>query len=324
MTRLGLQIVPTMPPDEVIDTIVAAEAIGYEYCQVADEGLMADVYTVLGAAAGRTSTIRLGVATNGYTRHPAATAAALATVDHLSGGRAFVTLVAGGTMVLGPLGISREQPVVVMRETIEILRRLWSGEPVTWKGERFRLDRAQLHINGGFSIPIFMAVRGPRLLRVAGQMADGVVLIAKFDLGDALATVVEGRGDRTGEFTRAYLDRLTFTPAMLEEAKSLYSYALLDSPERLLHNLGLDEGEIDALKQAVADGGPAAATALVTPDMVRAYQIAGTPEECRQALSELVALHELDLFMMNIISSGLDTNTRLLEDVREIIAVEVA
>jgi len=155
-------------------------------------------------------------------------------------------------------------------------------------------------------------------------MADGVVLIAKFDLGDALATVVEGRGDRTGEFTRAYLDRLTFTPAMLEEAKSLYSYALLDSPERLLHNLGLDEGAIDALKQAVADGGPAAATALVTPDMVRAYQIAGTPEECRQALSELVALHELDLFMMNIISSGLDTNTRLLEDVREIIAVEVA
>jgi 5,10-methylenetetrahydromethanopterin reductase len=323
MTKLGLQIVPTMPPDEVIDTIVAAEAIGYEYCEIADEGLMADVYAVLGAAAGRTGTIRLGVATNGYTRHPAATAAALATVDHLSGGRAFVTLVAGGTMVLGPLGISREQPVVVMRETVEIMRRLWSGEPVTWKGERFRLDQAQLHINGVFSIPIFMAVRGPRLLRLAGEMADGVVLMAKSDLGDALATVVEGRGGRTGEFTRVYLDRLAYTPAMLEEAKSLYSFALIDSPDRLLRNLGLDEGEIEAIRQAVADGGPAAANALVTPDMVRAFQIAGTPGECRQALSELVALHDLDLFMMNVISPGLDTNTRLLEDVREILAMEV-
>jgi 5,10-methylenetetrahydromethanopterin reductase len=210
-----------------------------------------------------------------------------------------------------------------MRETVEIMRRLWSGEPVTWKGERFRLDQAQLHINGVFSIPIFMAVRGPRLLRLAGEMADGVVLMAKSDLGDALATVVEGRGGRTGEFTRVYLDRLAYTPAMLEEAKSLYSFALIDSPDRLLRNLGLDEGEIEAIRQAVADGGPAAANALVTPDMVRAFQIAGTPGECRQALSELVALHDLDLFMMNVISPGLDTNTRLLEDVREILAMEV-
>ena len=104
---LGLQIVPTMGSDELIDIVVLAEELGYSYCMVADEGLMLDVYAVLGAAARATSTIRLGPVTNPYTRHPAATAAAVATIDEMSGGRAFVTLVAGGTMVLHPMGIER-------------------------------------------------------------------------------------------------------------------------------------------------------------------------------------------------------------------------
>jgi 5,10-methylenetetrahydromethanopterin reductase len=319
MTQLGLQIVPTMPPGEVVDTVVAAEALGYDYCQVADEGLMSDVYAVLGVAAERTSRIRLGAATNGYTRHPAATAAALATIDSLSGGRAFVTLVAGGTMVLRPMGIERTSPVAVMTEAVEVMRRLWAGQPVTWAGSRFRLDDAQLHVDGRVDIPIFMAVRGPRLLRVAGEIADGVVLMAKSDLGDALATVEQGRAGRPSGFTRVYLDRLAFTPAMLDEARGLYSYALMDSPDRMLRNLGLSGPEIGAIRRAVADGGPASAAGLVTADMVRAYQIVGTPEECRRALADLVAEHHLDAFMMNIISPGIDDNTRLLEEVRQIV-----
>ena len=104
---LGLQIVPTMPVDELLDTVRLAEELGYDYCMVADEGLMHDVYAVLGAAAQTTSTIRLGVVTNPYTRHPAVTAAGVATINELSGGRAFITLVAGGTMVLEPLGLQR-------------------------------------------------------------------------------------------------------------------------------------------------------------------------------------------------------------------------
>ncbi len=72
---LGLQVVPTMGSAELVDTIVLAEELGYSYCMVADEGLMLDVYAVLGAAARATSTIRLGPVTNPYTRHPAAVAA---------------------------------------------------------------------------------------------------------------------------------------------------------------------------------------------------------------------------------------------------------
>ena len=311
---LGLQIVPTMGSAELIDTIVTAEELGYSYCMVADEGLMLDVYAVLGAAARSTSTIRLGAVTNPYTRHPAATAAAIATVDEMSGGRAFVTLVAGGTMVLHPMGLERSAPLAMMTDTISVLRRLWSGEPVTWQGGRLSLEGAQL-TTGTHSIPIWVAARGSRMLAVAGTHADGLVLMVKSDLSDAFGLAEQARTEASTPLTRVYLDRLAYKPEMIEEAKHLYGYAIMDSPPRILKNLGLNETEIAGLKQAFAAGGPEAVGQLVTDELVAEYQIAGTPAECRRQLRDLIGAHHLDAFFVNIIAPGPAANRDLLTEV---------
>ena len=308
---------------ELIDTIIAAEEFGYSYCMVADEGLMLDVYAVLGAAARATSTIRLGAVTNPYTRHPAATAAAIATIDEMSGGRAFLTLVAGGTMVLHPMGLERSVPLALMADTIEALRLLWRGEPVTWQGRRLSLEGAQL-TTGTHSIPIWVAARGERMLALAGTHADGLVLMVKSDIGDAFGLAEQARqaaragpgNERAGStLTRIYLDRLAYKPEMIEEAKHLYGYAIMDSPPRILKNLGLNEAEIAGLKQAFTEGGPEAVGQLVTDELVAEYQIAGTPQECRRQLEHLIGAHSLDAFFVNIISPGLDANRDLLTEV---------
>lgn len=311
---LGLQIVPTMGSAELIDTIVVAEELGYAYCMVADEGLMLDVYAVLGAAARLTTTIRLGAVTNPYTRHPAATAAAIATVDEMSGGRAFVTLVAGGTMVLHPMGLKRSAPLAMMADTIEALRLLWRGEPVTWQGRRLSLEGAQL-TTGTHSIPIWVAARGEQMLALTGRQADGLVLMVKSDLGDAFSLAEQARAKAGTPLTRIYLDRLAYKPEMIEEAKHLYGYAIMDSPPRILKNLGLDEAEIAGLRQAFAAGGPEAVGQLVTDELVASYQIAGTPAECRRQLQHLIGAHRLDAFFVNIISPGLAANRELLSEV---------
>jgi len=317
MTDLGLQIVPAMSASELVETVVAAEELGYSWCQVADEGLMPDPFVALATAAQRTSRIRLGPATNGYTRHPGATAAALATLDRVSGGRAFVTLVAGGTMVLNPLGIPRDRPGTVLIETMEILRRLWTGETVSWEGRCFRLAGATLTVLPETPIPILVATRGERLLAAAGSMADGVILIAKADLEDAFGIVNASLSDRP--FLRVYLDRLVYNESMLAEAKALYSYVALDSPDRMLTNLGLSTSEIDSIRAAVTEGGAVGAAELITPEMIGSYQIAGTPRECSRAVGELVEQYQLDMFMLNVISGGFESNLRLLEDVAEIV-----
>ena len=320
---LGLQIVPTMGSAELIDTIVLAEELGYSYCMVADEGLMLDVYAVLGAAARVTSTIRLGPVTNPYTRHPAATAAAIATVDEMSGGRAFVTLVAGGTMVLHPMGLERSAPLARMADTIEALRRLWRGQPVTWQGRRLSLEGAQL-ATGTHSIPIWVAARGERMLSLAGSHADGLVLMVKSDLADAFGIADQARqaiwaepgdGGAGSPLTRVYLDRLAYKPEMIEEAKHLYGYAIMDSPPRILKNLGLNDAEIASLKHAFTEGGPEAVGQLVTDELVASYQIAGTPAECRSQLEHLIGAHRLDAFFVNIISPGPAANRDLLSEV---------
>ena len=314
---LGLQIVPTMGSDELIDIVVLAEELGYSYCMVADEGLMLDVYAVLGAAARATSTIRLGPVTNPYTRHPAATAAAVATIDEMSGGRAFVTLVAGGTMVLHPMGIERTAALATMADTIETLRLLWRGEPATWQGRRLSLEGAQL-ATGSHSIPVWVAARGPKMLALAGAHADGLVLMVKSDLADAFG--IADRARSGGPLTRVYLDRLAYKPEMIEEAKHLYGYAIMDSPPRILKNLGLDDAEIAGLKQAFERGGPEAVGQLVTDALVSEYQIAGTPQECRSQLQHLIGAHDLDAFFVNIISPGPAANRELLTEVKSIAA----
>ena len=139
------------------------------------------------------------------------------------------------------------------------------------------------------------------------------------DLGPALAIMAQAEPARSAQVTRIYLDRLAYTPEMLAEAAVLYTYALLDSPQRMLDGMGIAAADIQAIRQAMAAGGPAAAARHVTPEMIRRYQIAGTPDECRAAVRELIGAHRLDVFVMNIVSGGLAANRRLLEDVRDIV-----
>lgn len=316
--KLGIQIIPTMPVAEVIETIRVAEGLGYDFALLADEGFMPDVYVSLGAAALRTQRIRLGPVTNGYTRHPAVTAVALASLNELSGGRALVALVAGGTVVLPPMGIEREAPLTVVRETLEVMRRLWTGEAVTWQGQRYRLENARLAM-GAHSIPIWLAVRGDKLLALAGREADGVLLMAKSDLGQATAIVAAAAGRRARPLERIYLDRPAYTPALMGEAAYSFAFAFRDAPERMLHGLGLTEAEIAQLREAIRVGGPAAAVQWVTPEMLSRFQLAGTPAECAAAWRELAEAYQMGGFTLNLITSGLADNTRLMEETRSIV-----
>ena len=318
MIEMGLQIIPNMPVQEVLDTIRTAEELGYQYCVLADEGFMPDVYVTLGIAARETSTIKLGPVTNGYTRHPAVTATAAATLNDVSGGRAVVNLVAGGSMVLRPMAIPREAPLTVVRETIDILQRLWSGEQVSYEGKRYQLDSAQIAM-GAHDIPIWLSVRGPKLLELSGKQAEAVVLMTKSDLGPAIEIVEQGSAQTGNRPTRIYVDRMAYTPEMLSEAAYMYPYTVMDAPMRMLRGMGLIDEQIENIKTTFRSGGPAAAGELVTPEMIKHHLIAGTPEECSVILQAMITEHQLDIFLLNVTSPGLETNTRLMRDVAEIV-----
>ncbi|MBI4883011.1 MAG: LLM class flavin-dependent oxidoreductase [Actinobacteria bacterium] len=311
---VGILILPFMAADDIVAIAREADRIGYDYCLVADEGLHADAYAVLGAVAVATDNIRIGPMTNGYTRHPGVTATAVATLDDLSGGRALVTMLAGGSMTLAPLGIERKSPHLVVSEAVEAMRMLWSGETVTWRGETCTLDRARLP-GSARSIPIWIASRGPKLLTFAGRSADGTLVTVKPDIGAAFA-IVDAAAAAANRLppVRSYLGRVCYTPQMLEGQRRTLPYVLLDSPRRVLDALGLDEDAIALVARALAGNRPELVEPLATEDLLRRYQVAGTPHECAAELRTLVANHRLDTLLIDVMATDLEENLMLLRD----------
>src|SRR5438093_3166722 len=96
MLRTGLLLLPSRPASELSDLAARAEALGYDDFWLADERFFREVYALLALAATRTRRIRLGpCVTDPFSRHPALTTMAIATLDEISGGRAILVFGAG-------------------------------------------------------------------------------------------------------------------------------------------------------------------------------------------------------------------------------------
>lgn len=81
-----------------------------------------------------------------------------------------------GMMGFRAMGFERRKPVVAVEEAIHVIRRLWAGETVTFAGEVIRVQEARLGFPARPDIPIIVAARGNRMFRLAGRLADGVMI----------------------------------------------------------------------------------------------------------------------------------------------------
>lgn len=198
--RTGVGLYGEMSLAELGQAAREIEAMGYDNLWFADERFYRDVYVCLAHIAAHTSSVGIGTSvTNPYTRHPAITATAAATVDELSGHRLIVGIGAGGSNH-GPLGITREKPLAAIREMTELLRRLWRGERVDYHGKVIHLNNGQLDFTPARSdIPVYIAARGPETLKLAGQVGDGAIIGAlAAESGIRYAMDQIGEGARKG------------------------------------------------------------------------------------------------------------------------------
>lgn len=165
-----------LPPQELIETVKLAEGLGFDQFWYANHKLDRDMTVGLTLAAVHSQRLSLGTfVADPYVIHPAMTAAALATLDELSGGRAVLVLGAG-MMGFRALGVERRKPLKAIEEAIHVMRRLWAGETVTFAGEVVRVKEACLGFPARPDLPILIATRGDRMLRLAGRLADGAMI----------------------------------------------------------------------------------------------------------------------------------------------------
>src|SRR5690242_16584947 len=160
-----------------IETAARADARGFRSVWF-PEITFADAFGPAVAAANSTSRVKLGTGVVGiWSRSAVTLALQAATLHQLSGGRLLLGLgVQARGYVEGWHGQRYERPVLAMREFVTILRRLLDGENVTFSGEIFSVRNFQLQMQ----LPperakIYIAANGPRMIRLAGEIADGML-----------------------------------------------------------------------------------------------------------------------------------------------------
>jgi 5,10-methylenetetrahydromethanopterin reductase len=170
--RVHLRVPGTAPMDRLLSLIQEIEAAGFDGAGILDSQLLSrDTFVILGQAATRTSRLVLFPAvTNPFTRHASVLASAIQTVEELAPGR--VKLVVGtGYTSASTIG-RRPATLAEMRACFRTVKALLAGEAVDFAGTSGRLGYAS-----GRPIPLLMAASGPKAIEVAGEIADGVLLL---------------------------------------------------------------------------------------------------------------------------------------------------
>jgi F420-dependent oxidoreductase-like protein len=166
---------------EQTDFVVEAEKLGLDVCFVA-EAWGSDAPSALGYYAARTERMLLGSGIFQLgTRSPVAVAQTAITLSNLSGGRFLLGLGASGPQVIKGLhGVEFAKPLLRMRETVEIVRRVFEGGKIAYSGEMFQIplpggDTKPMRLSArpDHDIPVYLATLSPAMLRLTGEIANG-------------------------------------------------------------------------------------------------------------------------------------------------------
>src|SRR6059058_1725815 len=170
--RVHLRVPGTAPMPDLMRLLRSIEAAGFDGAGILDSQMLSrDTFVVLGQAAAATSRLTLFPAvTNPFTRHAAVLAGAIQTVAELAPGRTKCII---GTGYTSASTIGRKPATLAqMRACIRTVQALLAGDAVDFEGTPGRLDYAT-----GQAIPVLMAASGPRAIELAGEVADGVLLL---------------------------------------------------------------------------------------------------------------------------------------------------
>lgn len=299
--RFGLVLQPVDAPGEFIERVAEIEDGGFDYLWFTDSSLHArNAYVYLALAAMGSRTLRLGTAvTHPLTRHPGVNLSAIATVDELSGGRAIYGIGTGDRPVT-ELGL-RPARVQVVREMVEVTRRLLAGETLNWQGTAFSFHNAELRYGRRADLPIYLAASGARMLQLTGEVADGGLILAglfpesvRF-VHDQVTAGARQAGRDAGEVDLLFMlyGRIgTDRRQAVDESRTMAAWFCQTAPH-FVRMADFDPGLIQKV-QAAYSGGEfhhAREAAKLCPDeMVERFTIGGTPDDAVARIGRLAAL----------------------------------
>ncbi|MDH5450506.1 MAG: 5,10-methylenetetrahydromethanopterin reductase [Candidatus Bathyarchaeota archaeon] len=316
MTEFGIEFVPRDLYWKTTYYAIQAEKTGFTYLWITDHFNNRNVYVALSIVSAYTDKIKFGPGvTNPYFFHPVVTAQAVASLNEIAPGRVICGLGAGDKTTLKMVNIRQKNPLSTIREAVQIIREVTSGKNMEFDGEVFNISGAKLNFRMASPIPIFIGAQGPKMLMLAGEVGDGVLINAASpkDVENALLFIRKG-SEKAGKRMKEDLDIGVYTSFSVAQEKEkamkavtpVVAYIVAGCPEIVLERHGISVESSNKIGEAIVHGKWKDVFSHVTPEMVEAFSICGTPAVCIEKIDKLLKLGITQL----VVGSPIGPNVR--------------
>jgi 5,10-methylenetetrahydromethanopterin reductase len=305
MQRVALYLQDAHPIRDGIKYAQYAEKRGFEAVWQAESRLVRDAIVPMAAFAAVTERIKVGSGViNNWTRNIGLLAATYLTLDDLAPDRIICGIGAWWDPLAKNVGIQRRKPLLAMRETVEVMRRLLAMENVTFHGEFHHVEGIELDVVHGRreprNVPIMIGATGMKMMELTGEISDGVVLnyCVPPEYNDPALEHLRIGAERAGrnfdEIDRPQLvvcsvhqDKAT----ALDGARALFTQYLAQQPH-IAKASGVSDDVVTQIQNIL--GWPATkeqiqeAMKFVPDELVKRITASGTPEEVKAKVREYI------------------------------------
>jgi len=301
--RVALYLQDSHDLRDGLDYARYAEQRGFEAVWQAESRLVRDAIVPMAAYAAVTEHIKVGSGViNNWTRNVGLLAATLLTLDDLAPNRVICGIGAWWDPLAKNVGIQRRKPLLAMRETIEVVRRLLNMERVTFQGEFVHVEGIELDVVHGRreprNVPLMIGATGDLMMEMTGEIADGCVMnyCVPPEYNDRALELLEKGAQKAGR-KLADLDRPQLIvcsvdhdhDTAIDHTRMLLCQYMAQQP-----HIAKASGVSDEVVQEIQSilGWPATkeqidkAKYLVPDDLVYRITASGTPEEAKAKVEE--------------------------------------
>ena len=297
MARLGIVLAPfaTLPAAEFVAVARETEARGY-HAAWTGEASGYDAITLMAMIATHTERLHVGSAVLPVqTRTPVVLGQSAATLNHLAPDRVVLGIGLSSKVIVGDWhGLSFAPSLQQIREAVQIIRAVASGERVSFEGKFYKVKNFRLTVPPPAKpVRVVLAALGPEMLELAGEIADGVVLnwIPPETVPSSIKHLEAGAkkaGRTLTDFEIASFIRTCVTddPAAAREAlaRDITGYTTVDAYASFFRNAGFAE-EVDAVNAAWRAGDRSGAVKQVSPRFLDGLGVVGPAALCRERIA---------------------------------------
>ncbi len=296
---LGVYFDGFSPTREMLEVAREAEAAGADSLWFAQHMGFREAVVWATAAVSVTRSARLvPTAISPYLWPPLPVAMSMSTLAEYAGPRTALAVSVGNVLNLAESGVEPVKPVRAMREYVQNLRALWAGDPVQFEGEIHRLRGAKMMFERGNQCPLYVASTGPQVLKLAGEIGDGVLLSGALTLESfrrmlepVNAGIAAAARDPKSVRKAGFILLSIAEDGHVARQEMLRKLAYLFRSKGHAANIATANLEIDhpAIMASFAGHDPEGALAYLPEEAATTFAVAGTPRECRDRLAAYLA-----------------------------------